>query len=72
MHHTRSALGNHKAFGALIVERGWVVHRSKKQSAGALAAYLVTCDELEKAIRLTKMLVDNTDQCLEQRLWGDV
>ncbi|MEQ9725441.1 hypothetical protein ABRP29_07355 [Pseudomonas sp. WHRI 8822A] len=63
MHHTRSALGNHKAFGALIVERGRVVHRSKNQSTGAPAAHLVKRDDLEKAIRFIRMLVDNTDQC---------
>ena len=47
---------------ALIKKRGEAVHRSKAPSAGVPAAHLVRKDELEKAIRFLKSLVEATEK----------
>lgn len=62
------AAGNRKALDAMISKRGQAVHRSKVQNTGAPAAHLVKRDDLEKAIRLIKLLVEKTDQCLEANI----
>lgn len=46
---------------ALIKKRGDAVHRSKAPSAGVPAAQLIRKDELEKAIRFLKCLVEATE-----------
>jgi hypothetical protein len=46
---------------ALIKKRGEAVHRSKPLAAGIPAAHLVRKEELERAIRFLKNLVDATD-----------
>ncbi len=46
---------------ALIKKRGEAVHRSKAPNAGVPAAHLVRKDELEKAIRFLKSLVEATE-----------
>lgn len=46
---------------ALIKKRGEAVHRSKAPSAGIPAGHLVRKDELEKAIRFLKSLVEATE-----------
>ncbi len=45
----------------LIKKRGEAVHRSKAPAAGIPAAHLIRKEELEKAIRFLKSLVDATD-----------
>lgn len=62
------AAGNRKALDALISKRGQAVHRSKVQSTGVPAAHLVKRDDLEKAIRFIKMLVEKTDNCLDANI----
>lgn len=62
------AVGNRKALDALISKRGQAVHRSKVQSTGVPAAHLVKRDDLDKAIRLIKLLVQKTDQCVEEQI----
>ncbi len=47
---------------ALIKKRGDAVHRSKPPDAGVPAPHLIRKDELEKAIRFLKCLVDVTDK----------
>ena len=46
---------------ALIKKRGEAVHRSKVPSTGIPAGHLVRKEELEKAIRFLKCLVDATE-----------
>ena len=46
---------------ALIKKRGEAVHRSKAPNAGVPAAHLIRKDELEKAIRFLKSLVEATE-----------
>lgn len=65
---SNSAVGNCKALDALIMKRGQAVHRSKIQSTGVPAAHLVKRDELEKAIRFIRMLMEKTDEYLDQNL----
>ena len=54
-----------KTLDDLILRRGDVVHRSKSVKAGAPSPHLVKRDDLEKAIRFLKGLVDATDSALE-------
>jgi hypothetical protein len=49
----------------LISKRGDAVHRSKPIVAGNVPPHLVKRDELEKAIRFLKLLVDATDRGTE-------
>lgn len=53
-----------KKLDDLISKRGDAVHRSKPPKAGAPAPHLVNRDELEKAIRFLKGLVEATEQAL--------
>ena len=46
---------------SLIKKRGEAVHRSKAANAGVPAAHLVRKEELEKAIRFLKSLVEATE-----------
>lgn len=46
----------------LIKKRGEAVHRSKPPSAGVPAAHLIRKEELEKAIRFLRSLVEATDR----------
>lgn len=62
------AAGNRKALDTLINKRGQAVHRSKVMSSGAPAAHLVKRDDLEKAIRFIKLLVEKTDKCLGEQI----
>lgn len=62
------AAGNRKALDTLIFKRGQAVHRSKVQSSGPPSSHLVKRDELEKAIRFIKLLVEKTDQSLNENL----
>lgn len=56
-----------KNLNELISKRGDAVHRSKPISAGASqASHLVKRDDLDKAIRFLKALVDATDSGLAQ------
>lgn len=48
----------------LISKRGDAVHRSKPVTVGALSPHLVNRDDLEKAIRFLKGLVDATERAL--------
>lgn len=50
----------------LISKRGDAVHRSKSITVGAPSPHLVTRDELEKAIRFLKGLVDATERALAE------
>ncbi len=61
---------NRKALDNWINKRGQAVHRSKVNVPGSTAAHLVRREDLEKAIRFVKMLVETTDSCLEQQLKG--
>jgi len=63
---TRSAI--RKALDGWISKRGQAVHSSKVNAGGALAAHLVRRDNLEKAIRFVKLLVDKSDQYLEDKM----
>jgi hypothetical protein len=47
---------------ALIKKRGEAVHRSKAPAAGVPAAHLIRKDQLEKAIRFLKSLVEATEK----------
>ena len=47
---------------ALFLKRGKVVHRSRLPAAGTSTADLIRKDELEKAIRFLKDLVDATER----------
>lgn len=53
-----------KRLDDLIAKRGDAVHRSKPPSAGAPAPHLVNRDDLEKAIRFLKGLVEATERAL--------
>ncbi len=57
--------GAKKALDDLISRRGDAVHRSKPVTVGVLAPHLVKRDDLEKAIRFLKGLVEATDQALD-------
>ena len=57
--------GARKTLDELIVRRGDAVHRSKPVTAGAPAPHLVKREDLEKAIRFLKGLVEATDRALE-------
>lgn len=61
------AAANRKALDAWISKRGQAVHRSKVTVSGPSAAHLVRREDLEKVIRFVKLLVDKTDECLEDR-----
>jgi hypothetical protein len=50
----------------LISKRGDAVHRSKPITVGAPSPHLVNRDELEKAIRFLKGLVDATERALAE------
>ena len=54
-----------KTLDELISRRGDVVHRSKPLTSGAPSPHLVKRDDLEKAIRFLKGLVEATDRALE-------
>jgi hypothetical protein len=54
-----------KTLDDLISRRGDAVHRSKPVTAGAPAPHLVKRDDLEKAIRFLKGLVEATEHALE-------
>lgn len=55
-----------KTLDDLIVKRGDAVHRSKSSSLGSPpSAHLINRDELEKAIRFLKALVNATDSRIE-------
>ncbi len=54
-----------KTLDELIGRRGDAVHRSKPISTGAPAPHLVKRDDLEKAIRFLKGLVEATDRALD-------
>lgn len=54
-----------KTLDDLIGRRGDVVHRSKAVTAGAPVAHMVKRDDLDKAIRFLKGLVEATDRALE-------
>ena len=51
---------------ALITKRGDAVHRSKPATNGSPAPHLIKREELEKAIKFLKNLVDANDQALLQ------
>jgi hypothetical protein len=53
-----------KKLDELISKRGDAVHRSKPIPAGAQAPHLVNRDDLEKAIRFLKGLVEATERAL--------
>ena len=53
-----------KTLDDLIVKRGDAVHRSKPAHSGTPAAHLVKRDDLEKAVRFLKALVDATERAL--------
>jgi len=55
-----------KALDSLLTKRGDVVHRAKTQNGGPPAPHLVKRDDLEKAIRLIKNLVESTERCLQE------
>ena len=55
-----------KTLDVLIARRGDAVHRSKPVTAGAPAPHLVKREDLEKAIRFLKGLVDATERALEE------
>lgn len=62
------AAASRKALDGLINKRGQAVHRSKVNVSGPPAAHLVRREDLEKAIRFIKILVEKTDECLEAHL----
>jgi len=53
-----------KTLDELISKRGDAVHRSKPINGGSTSPHLVKREELEKAIRFLKNLVDVTDNAL--------
>jgi hypothetical protein len=55
-----------KTLDDLISKRGDAVHRSKPTIAGAPSPHLVKRDDLEKAIRFLKGLVESTDKALAE------
>ena len=55
-----------KRLDELISKRGEAVHRSKPISAGAPSPHLVNRDDLEKAIRFLKGLVEATERALAE------
>jgi hypothetical protein len=55
-----------KTLDDLIVKRGDAVHRSKPIQSGTPASHLVKRDDLEKAIRFLKSLVEATDAALSE------
>jgi hypothetical protein len=55
-----------KALDNLLAKRGDAVHRAKPQNNGPSAPHLVKRDDLEKAIRLLKNLVESTERCLRE------
>ena len=55
-----------KALDSLLTKRGDAVHRAKPQNGGSPAPHLVKRDDLEKAIRLIKNLVESTERCLQE------
>jgi hypothetical protein len=57
-----------KTLDDLIAKRGDAVHRSKPPSTGAPAPHLVKREDLEKAIRFMKCLVDATERALHSEL----
>ena len=54
-----------KTLDDLIGRRGDAVHRSKPITAGAPAPHLVKRDDLDKAIRFLRCLVDATERALD-------
>ncbi|BCG24969.1 TPA: HEPN domain-containing protein [Pseudomonas aeruginosa] len=62
------AATNRKALDGWIGKRGSAVHRSKVMLNGPPAAHLVRRDDLERAIRFLRMLVEKTDQYLDQQM----
>lgn len=61
------AAANRKALDNWISKRGQAVHRSKVSVSGLPPAHLVRREDLEKVIRFVKLLVEKTDQCLEDK-----
>lgn len=55
-----------KTLDELLSKRGDAVHRSKLTNGGSPAPHLVKREELEKAIRFLKGLVDATDKALAE------
>ncbi|MDD3936934.1 HEPN domain-containing protein [Rhodoferax sp.] len=55
-----------KRLDELISKRGDAVHRSKSITVGAPSQHLVSRDELEKAIRFLKGLVEATERALAE------
>jgi hypothetical protein len=55
-----------KRLDELIAKRGDAVHRSKPIAVGAASPHLVNRDELEKAIRFLKGLVEVTERALTE------
>ncbi len=55
-----------KTLDELLSKRGDAVHRSKPANGGSPAPHLVKREELEKAIRFLKGLVDATDKVLAE------
>ena len=55
-----------RALDSLLSKRGDAVHRAKPQNGGAPAPHLVKRDDLEKAIRLIKNLVESTERSLQE------
>jgi hypothetical protein len=55
-----------KALDNLLAKRGDAVHRAKPQNNGPSAPHLVKRDDLEKAIRLLKNLVESTERPLQE------
>ena len=53
-----------KTLDELIAKRGDAVHRSKPAINGSPAPHLIKREELEKAIKFLKNLVDANDQAL--------
>lgn len=53
-----------KTLDELISKRGDAVHRAKPPQQGAPSAHLIKRDELEKAIKFLKSLVEVTDRAL--------
>ncbi|HCH7658952.1 TPA: hypothetical protein NNA95_000755 [Pseudomonas aeruginosa] len=62
------AAANRRVLDSWISKRGQAVHRSKVTSNGPPAGHLVRRDELEKIIRFLKMLVEKTDQYLDEKM----
>lgn len=56
-----------KTLDELIVKRGDAVHRSKPTNGGVSAPHLVKREELDKAIRFLKGLVEATDKALAEQ-----